>query len=862
MQLMKMNADLIDVPQSRSTDIDVADRFYESLPYFSQRFGYGRPNMLRTMQAIDAGRIPPEVDLVSPAWFETLYQGQVTAPVPIIGRVSAARAESYDYTVEWAPGVEPADSLFQPLAAWVSNVASTTTTGGPDMPLATLVPNQLNTTHIPDPDSAKFGENDRTITIRVRAVAHYPGGVDVPGQARRTLAVVNDLPTLTLDAGAPPVRGDASPGGLVPETITHNGLDTDLVAGFPIDMGASVETSPKLADIDGDNVRDIVAAASNGQVHVISLKSGTPVELPGFPYTTNVIDGLNPSLSSEPTVPSYLNAPAYQSGASGGIDPGVARESIVATPAIGDVNGDGRLDIVVATWQGSVHVIGSDGKALPGWPKRLPLVPSCKQPQKPGMTSTPPCMDTGHKWSRGAGASPLLADFDGDQKLEIVQAALDGNIYVWHGDGSPQPGWPVAVHAADSEEYNRIIATPAIADFNGDGIPDVVSGSNEEAGGGGAGHYFLIDGRGTATPGGNPYFPHWPIEMVSLHIFPVVAEGTDSAPAIADFTGSGRPEILLQGNGAPPYVMPVDPGVQKFPQDPPGRLPVYARDGGTQIGFDPTGAFGPGTRAFTPDIMFPLFSHPSVGDLDEDGVPDAVLSGGSLTLVGALEGGQAGTAAQQLLAMWSGATGHMLYGSPVPIEDFTFLVNETIADISGDGYPEVLLGTGGYNLRAVDACGCEAKNWPKFTGSWIIATPAVGDVDGDHSIEVVTGTRDGFLYAWHTAGSDTGVIQWESFHHDNANSGNYMVKLDQGVLKAATSPIDCSSDCAAVPSAAQAQYQAGGWGCGVAGRRGGAGVEGNAVAGGVATLARRGGTALAFMAGLAALLVGRRRRRR
>jgi hypothetical protein len=563
-------------------------------------------------------------------------------------------------------------------------------------------------------------------------------------------------------------------------------------------------------------------------------------------------------LSSEPTVPSYLNAPAYQSGGSSGLDPSIARESIVATPAIGDVNGDGKLDIVVSTWQGTVHVIGSDGQALPGWPKRLPLIPSCKQPQTPGTSSTPPCMDTGHKWSRGAGASPILADFDGDHKLEIVQAAFDGNIYVWHGDGSPQAGWPVQVHAANSEEYNRIIATPAVADFNDDGIPDVVSGSNEETGGGGAGHYYLIDGRGMATPGGSPYFPHWPIEMTSLHIFPVVAEGTDSAPAIADFTGSGHPEILLQGNAAPPYIMPVDPGVQKGSQDPPGRLPVYDRDSGTQIGFDPTSVFGPGTKAFSPDIMFPLFSHPSIGDLDGDGVPDAILAGGSLTLVGSLEGGHAGTAAQQLLAMWSGATGHMFYGSPVPIEDFTFLVNETIADISGDGYPEVILGTGGYNVRAVDACGCEAKRWPKFTNGWIIATPAVGDVDGDHTLEVVTGTRDGYLYAWHTAGTDTGVVQWESFHHDNANTGNYMLKLDQGVLKTASTPLDCSLDCTAVPAAAATQYQAGGWGCRVAADGGGTGTGATGAIG----FARKGGLAFGFVAGLAALLVGRRRRGR
>ncbi len=612
MQLMKMNADLIDVPQSTSSNPDVADQFYESLPYFSQRFGYGRPNMLRTMQAIDDKMIPPEVDLISPAWFETLYADRTTSPVPVLGRIAASRAPSYDYIVEWAPGVEPADSAFQPLSNWVRNINGTTATGGPDMPLTTLVPGQLNTTHVPDPDSRKFGENDRTITLRVRAIAHYAGG-DVQGQARRTLAIVNALPTLPLDAGI--TLPDATPttqGGIVPETTTHNGLDPDLLTGFPIDMGASVETSPKLIDIDGDGVRDIVAGASDGSMHVFSLKSGSPVELPGFPYHTAVIDGLNPNLGSEPTIPSYLNAPAYKGG---GVSPAIARESIVGSPAVGDVNSDGKNDIVFSTWQGSVYAVGSNGQALPGWPKRLPIIPSCPQPQTPSMSSTPPCMDTGHKWSRGAYASPVLADFDGNHSLEIVQAAFDGNIYVWHGDGTALAGWPVAIHGPNVNSANRIMTTPAVADFNGDGIPDLATGSNEEIGaGGGAGNYFIVDGRGMNAPGG-PYLPHWPISMVSLHIFPVVAEGTDSSPAIADFTGSGQPEVLFQGNGAPPFILPGDPGEQHFPSDPPNRLPVYESDAGRQVGLDPTSLFGPGTKAFFPDTMFPLFSHPSVGDL-------------------------------------------------------------------------------------------------------------------------------------------------------------------------------------------------------------------------------------------------------
>jgi hypothetical protein len=757
MQLFKMTADDIDIPQSRSTNPDEAGNFYPSKPGFDQRFGYGRVNVARAMQAIKEGMIPPEVDITSPEWFDTLYADRVSGPIAIAGRVAAARAVSYDYVVEWAPGVEPDDAQFKPLAAEVKNVPGATMTGGGTQPLAMIDPRQIDTTHTPDPDSRR-GENARTITVRVRAVAHYPGGKDVRGEARRTLAVVNQ----------------------------KNTNDPDLLPGFPVKLNGSMEPSAKLADMNGDKVRDLVVASSDGLVHVYSIKSGVPVEIEGFPYRTDLLDGLNSAIS-EPTVPSYLNSAAYKSGA---IDPQIARESIVGSPAVGDLDGDGKNEIVVATWPGTVHVVDSSGKAVAGWPKRLPLVPSCPLDTSKPRPAT--CMDTFNGLARGAYGSPVLVDMDKDGKLEIVQAAMDGQIYIWKRDGSNLDGWPVVVHAQRSKKHARIITTPTVADFNGDGIPDVTTGSNETIGGGdGAGPVFMLDGRGNNAPGG-AVMSNWPIVIASLKLFPLVAEGINSSQAAADFDGDGRPDLLVQGNGAAPLIFPTDPGKQEQLFDPPNKLPIVTQDDGTQRrGLDPTSVFGDLSLATKPDTMFPLFSQPSIGDLDQDGVPDVIMSGGSLSLAGTLAGGSSSKPFQHLLAMWSGKTGKMMPGSPVVIEDYTFLVNMTVADITGDDYPEVILGTGGYFVRAVDACGNEAAGWPKFTNGWLIAAPAVGDIDGDKQLEIVTGTRTGYLYAWRTKGREDGVIQWDSFHHDNQNTGDFGKKLDQGVVKRAAKPIDC-----------------------------------------------------------------------
>ena len=777
MQLFKFNADDIDVPESRGPD----SPFYFSHPGFDQRFGYGRANAARMMQAIKDKLIPPEVDVVSPEWFAPIQADRTNGPIAIMGRVAAARAKAYDLKVQWAPGVQPEDADYKDIVPPLTNVPGATITGGAN-PLAQLDPREIDTAHMADPDSP-LGENARTISIRVQAVAHYDNG-DVRGEARRVVSITNE----------------------------KNGVDRDLLPGFPMNLGASVESSPKLADIDGDGIREIVAPDSSGKVHVFTMRSGAPAEVTGFPYRTRRIDGLNTDLSSEPTIPSYLSSPAYKAGATGGVDPDLAREAIVSAPAVGDLDGDGKVEIVFATWSGTIYVIDAKGQDLPGWPKRLPLVPSC--PLDPTKPAPKPCMDAGHDFARGTYGAPVLIDMNKDGRPEIVIGAFDGNIWVFKADATVLDGFPVALVAktTTSPGPSRIMSTPTVADLNGDGIPEIMSGSNQQVGGGGsAGQAFAVDGRGNAAPGG-PYLPNWPFTVTSLKLFPVVAEGIVASQAAADFDGDGVADVLVQGNGSRPLVVKADPGVQVKLDDPPNRLPLRRDEtGAVDNGFEPTSIFGEKTKARS-DVMFPLFSQPSIGDMDQDGVPDVVASGGSLTLAGALAGGgRHADPGQQLLAFWSGKTGKMLPGSPVVIEDFTFLVNHTIADVSGDDYPEAITGTGGYFLHAADACGREAAGFPKFTNGWIAAAAAVGDVDGDaqKGLEVVTGTRDGWLFAWHTLGKATGAIEWESFHHDNANTGNYATKLEQGRAQRASTPIDCSDPVAPT----QDKFDAGGCGC-------------------------------------------------
>ncbi len=62
-------------------------------------------------------------------------------------------------------------------------------------------------------------------------------------------------------------------------------------------------------------------------------------------------------------------------------------------------------------------------------------------------------------------AAPVLADLDGDGRLEIIAAAMDRHVYVWRADGSPLPGWPkftggwtIASPAIGQLGHRRVVA--------------------------------------------------------------------------------------------------------------------------------------------------------------------------------------------------------------------------------------------------------------------------------------------------------------------------------------------------------------------------------------------------------------------
>jgi hypothetical protein len=663
---------------------------------FARRFGYGRPNARRAVDAIFAGALPPEVDIRAPGWFDVVYPDKTPSVMINVhlgwhgGALPAGT--TLDWVIEWAPGVDPTDDLYKPIGH-----AEMQPTG--DVMAAWDVSSLTVNNPVPLPSDPNFQPDDPAnkyvVTLRARALLHSSNPVldGVKGESRHAVSVYKD---------------------------------PDLVAGFPIFLGSSGEGSPKVADLLGDGKREIVYADSAGRVHAIKADAtelaGFPVTTPAFTYTVN-----------------HAMAPAFTTG---GID-AKRYAPAGATPAIGDIDGDGKPEIVVATWFGDVVAWHTDGSKVSGFPVSL------------DRDTLAVAIDQDHELQDGFFASPVLVDLDKDKKLEIVAAGMDGKLYAWHGDGSKVANFPVVVHDPNGspQQRQRIMGTPAVGDLNGDGVPDIVVGSNEDYSN--VGRLYAVDGKSGAFLSG------WPLSLVSNHILPVVGKGVPCAPAMVDINGDGVPEVMVSGIGS--------------------VLRVYDAKG------KPFGAplvnqkekYGSKSNARNP-IEFMMVASPAVGDLDNDGTPDLIEGGaGSDALLAFATGGQRHDFEHHVGA-WDGKSGKFKNGFPQVIEDWQFFSHPAVADLDGDGKPEVIAPSAGYFVHAWNVDGAEPKGFPKYTGGWALATPAVGDLDGDGKLELVQMTRNGRLYAWHTDGKAKGRIDWASYHHDLQNTGNFGTLLDEG----------------------------------------------------------------------------------
>ncbi len=360
------------------------------------------------------------------------------------------------------------------------------------------------------------------------------------------------------------------------------------------------------------------------------------------------------------------------------------KDKVISSPAIGDVNGDGVLDVVVGSSDAMVYNIdGKAGRRHWSWRTDAAVIssPLLLDLTRDGLPDIVVGSDDGRVYAlngsgqkiwnapedakTGAGnefqSSPAAADLTGDGVADIVVGNQNGQLFCFTGDR----GW---THWRTGTIMKAgVFATPALVDVNRDGVADALVGSLDS-------RFYCINGKNG--------WKMWDFATKG----PIKASA-----AVGDLDGDGLPEVVLASSDGAVYALHAADGVE-----------LWRYESGS-----------------------PIESSPQLADLNKDGVPDVLvaMTNGKLTAINGKNG----------LRVWEfDMAGAKVISSPV------------VYDLNGDGVKDIIIADGNRIVHAVNGVtGWELANFTLNGG--VVSTPALADVNGDGQLDVILGVEDNNL---------------------------------------------------------------------------------------------------------------------
>src|SRR4051812_18245090 len=283
---------------------------------WDSHFGWGRANLGAAVSAAsDADKIPFQAAISSPDWYAPL----TGSTLDVKGIADAPRTgHHFHYKLEWGAGQAPA--TWTPVAD-ADHTGTITDLGSIDL---NAVRTAVQSFNVPadlggptfSPTSPNPFQHEFTVRLTVTDPAH-------PNR-------VKGIDRRVFNALSPATEG--------------------LRAGFPKRLGTGGEAPVRYADLNGDNVQELVVPTMDGLVHAYEPNGS---ELPGWPVHTQLQLSVN----------GHATAPGIASLVAAGAPP---REPPRA-PAIADLDADGKPE-VIDTAGTHLYVSEGDSTTRPGFP--------------------------------------------------------------------------------------------------------------------------------------------------------------------------------------------------------------------------------------------------------------------------------------------------------------------------------------------------------------------------------------------------------------------------------------------------------------------------------------------------------------
>ncbi len=424
-------------------------------------------------------------------------------------------------------------------------------------------------------------------------------------------------------------------------------------------------------------------------------------------------------------------------------------DRIWASPVIGNFTGDARLEIAISARQ-KVFLLDATGKILPGFPK-----------------------------SFGSSEARTLAagDLDGDGALDIVLGNRNGSgnssdiVTAFRANGDPVSGFPPFASGSTGCPKDLCFMAGifdqnlAIGDLDGDGKQDVILPMDNA-------YAAFLKGSGVAFDSNAVFAAKRPKTpgIRYLHNLETAKQGfpdedtelqahfTNTPPAIADINKDGTFEIVMVGSvqtsdqrdrlkGVGLWVIGSDAG-RRPGWEAPFHVPAYVMGVGDGFSRELDGDAISGA-----ENLVGLTNQVTVADIDPSPGLEMIFAGydGKIHAVTADK--------RELWATAYAENGRALTGGVV------------VADLSSDGAPEIVFTTyspdaGGGSLFIFSATGRELHKIGLPTrGS--MAVPTIGDADGNGVLDIVvslkndrdqTSTENVLLYE--VPGSKPNCVLW------------------------------------------------------------------------------------------------------